>query len=166
MQLNLKSPFDMQPLAQSEQTLLGFGFNQRNSLPLLQNISNVAAVQQDPNEALMRMSLAVGQINQSGTSAPQDLNQLVQAGLPAYKLIPGGKAGMLGGSGGDRMSSDQFIAALSNPNNPVLRPYGGAAQAMNQTLSGQWSNLTTMLRQEAIKDFSGMGNELVKEMPT
>lgn len=163
MALNLKSPFDMQPLASSEQTLLGFGFNQRNSLPVLQNLSNVAAVQQDPNEALQRMSLAVGQINQSGFVRAQDLNQLVQAGLPAYKLIPGGKAGLLDGSG--RISSDQFIGALSNANNPTLRPYGGAAQAMNQTLSGQWSNLTTLLRQEAIRDFSGMGNELVKAMP-
>lgn len=164
MALNLKSPFDMQPLASSEQTLLGFGFNQRNSLPLLQNISNIASVQQDPNEALMRMALAVGQINQSGTVRAQDLNQLVQAGLPAYKLIPGGKAGILAGGGG-QIPSSQFIAALSDPNNAVLRPYAGAAQAMNNTLSGQWSNLTTLVRQEAIKAFSPLGDALVKEMP-
>lgn len=162
MQLNLQSPFDMQPLAQSAQTLLGFGFTGTNVMPLLRNISNVAAVQQDPNEALTRMALAVGQINQSGTVRAQDLNQLVQAGLPAYSLIPGGHQAI---RSGNSMSSAQFIQALSNPSNPQIARYGGAAAAMNNTLSGQWSNLTTEVRQTAIGAFQPLANELVKEMP-
>lgn len=162
MALNLRSPFDMQPLASSAQTLLGFRVPQQQLLPILQSISNVAAVQQDPNEALMRMSLAIGQINQSGTVRAQDLNQLVQAGFPAYQLIPGGKAGLLAGHG--TIPSRRFLNQLLQPGQGPLAPYGDASAAMNMTLSGQWSNLTTLVRQEAIKDFSGLGNDLVTEM--
>jgi tape measure domain-containing protein len=170
MAFNLKSPFDMQPLASSEQTLLGFGIGQKASVADLKAISNVAAVQQDPNEALSRMALAIGQINQSGVVRGQDLNQLVQAGFPAYGLlsqISGGSVQQLRKqmASGNGMDPSKFLAALADPNNPELSKYGGAAKAMNQTISGQLSNLTTEVRQTAINAFHPMADELIKEMP-
>jgi hypothetical protein len=162
-QLNLHSPFSAQPLNAAEQTLLGFGFGPAASLNVLRSISNVASVQQDPNEALTRMALAVGQINQSGTVRAQDLNQLVQSGLPAYALVPGGRAGLLSGHG--TMNSAQFMAALTDPNSAVMGRYANAAQAQNQTLSGQLSNLSSRLFMTSSHAFAPMGGELQHMIP-
>jgi hypothetical protein len=162
--LNLKSPLGMQPLAAGAQTLLGFGLNRGQSLGVLQQLANVAAIQQDPNAALDRMALAVGQINRSGTVRAQDLNQLVQSGFPAYSMIPGGHAGLL--AGGHSMSSQHFMNELLDPNNPALQLYAGAAQRMNRnSLSGQFSNLFTKVQQSAIHAFHPAAESLIAGMP-
>jgi tape measure domain-containing protein len=146
---NLKTPFELDQIAQATQTLLQFGFTGDNVVTTLQSISDVAATSANPADNLGRIALAIGQIRSAGVIRGQDLLQLTEAGFPARDLLKQ-LTGLSGPElqkeleGGLDLPAEEFIAAI-DARAGVLSRYAGGAERQAQTLSGVFSNLKDQL---------------------
>lgn len=166
---NLTTPFQLPQLTAATQTLLQFGYTAETVVKTVKNIGDVASLTANPSENLQRMALAIGQIRGSGTLRAQDLNQLVQAGFPAYQLI-----GQIYGKSsaelrkqmqsGASLPSDTFLKAVDQMQGPLQRYVGGAIKA-GHTLQGEWSNVVDALRMESAKAFEPLAKQLQKDLP-
>lgn len=168
-QYNLATPFNLPQVAQATQTLLQFGFAGDQVMGVLKSIGDVAATAADPSEALNRIAFAVGQIRTAGVLRAQDLNQLVQAGFPAYELV--GKLSGLSGeqlrdsmqTGDLNVDAEQFITALTSMTGP-LAGRKGAAALQNQTLLGQLSNFGDTIRMSLSESMQPLATFLQHEL--
>lgn len=76
------------PLAQGVQTMTSFGVELRTVLDNLETVSSAAILSPDGMEqGFMRIGRALGQIAGNGRLAAEEMNQLSEAGLPAWKLL-------------------------------------------------------------------------------
>ena len=149
---NLNAAFDLTGIASATQTLLQFGISGEQVLPVLKGLGDVAALSADPTNNLRSMAIALGQISSAGVLRAQDLNQLVQAGFPAYKLlseISGKTTGQLRKDmeSGLTLPADKFVNAIASMQGRTLEVYKGAAKSQNATLAGQWTNFKDVLAQ-------------------
>lgn len=166
---NLSTPFDLPQVASATQTLLQFGFAGGQVMDVLKSIGDVASTGANPSESLERIAFAIGQIRTAGVLRAQDLNQLVQAGFPAYELV--GQLSGLKGQGlrdamqtGDlNVTADQFIGALTSMQGPLAGRQGAAAK-QNKTLFGQFSNFGDTLRMQLSTAMQPLATELEKEL--
>jgi tape measure domain-containing protein len=78
--LGAKTPFEFKDLADNAAMLLGFGaVTQKNVIPTLRMLGDTA---QGNAEKLGSVALAFGQIKAGGRATMQDINQLINAGVP------------------------------------------------------------------------------------
>lgn len=168
-QFNIESPFNLTNIAAATQTLLQFGFTGDNVVATLKSIANVAALsgpQADDN--LGRIALALGQIRSAGVLRAQDLNQLVQAGFPAYALltqVTGQTTAELRKQmeSGLTLPAQDYIDAL-NKGTGVLAKYQSGALQMSNTLKGQWSSLRDAAQVTLADAFAPLSHSLVSTM--
>jgi tape measure domain-containing protein len=147
---NLSTPFDLRGISAAEQTLLQFRIAGDKALPVLKGLGDVAALTQDPTENLQRMAVALGQISSAGVLRAQDLNQLVQAGFPAYELLSelsGRTSAQLRKDmeTGLTLPADRFVDAVATMQGRTLEVYRGGAARQADTLYGQWTNFKDQL---------------------
>jgi tape measure domain-containing protein len=140
---NVEAPFNMQALASAQQTLLQFGVAGDQALDVLKGLGDIASLTSAPSENLERMALAIGQMSSSGLIRAQDLNQLVQAGFPAYRLlaeITGKTSAQLQQEmeTGLTLPAEQYLAHLERMQGAVLSGYKGGAEAASDTLWGTY----------------------------
>lgn len=166
---NLETPFGLGDITGATQSLLQFDVAGNDVMTTLRSLSDVAALTTNPSENLQRMAIAVGQINQAGVMRAEDLNQLVQAGFPAYKVlteITGQTTAELRKqmeSGLDLPATD-FIDAI-NTRAGVLGRYANGAKEQAQTLSGVWSNFTDTLKVDLAESTQPLAEGLKAELP-
>lgn len=172
-QFNFQSPFELPDITKAAQTLLQYGFTGQNVMPVVKTLANVASAAPAGEQAddLARSALALGQISAAGVIRGQDVNQLTQAGFPIIRLLaeashqtPQQLSAQLRG-GGIQMPSSTLVDAVAAGNGSVLTPYAHAAQAQNNTLPGQWSNLVDTLRMDAATASQPLADVLTKNMP-
>lgn len=72
------TPLQFEQVQRAAQTMLGFGVEAENLRPILQQLGDIAA---GDNDRFQRLSLAMSQISAAGKLMGQDLNQLIQAGF-------------------------------------------------------------------------------------
>jgi tape measure domain-containing protein len=166
---NLKTPFDLGQVSQATQTLLQFGFTGDNVMQTLRSISDIAATTSNPGENLGRIALALGQISSAGVLRGQDLNQLVQAGFPAFQLleqITGQTTAEIRKQmeSGLQLPAEEFIAAL-NQGGGVLAKFASGAEAQSRTLSGVFSNLKDTVQTQLAEAFQPLAAGLTETMP-
>jgi tape measure domain-containing protein len=82
-----KSPFDLESFRKASQLLLGMGVAADDVVPRLHNVSNVVAAVGGGKEQFDRISLALGQIQAKGKLSAEEVNQLAEAGVPAWDLL-------------------------------------------------------------------------------
>lgn len=88
--LAAKTPFEFPQLVDASQKLLGFGMEADKVIPLLTKVGDaVAAVGADP-ERIDRITRALGQMQAKGKVYSEELLQMADAGLPAYKMLADG----------------------------------------------------------------------------
>lgn len=167
---NLDAPFDFQGIAAAEQTLIQFGIAGDKALPVLKGLGDVAAMTSNPTQNLQSMAVALGQISSAGVMRAQDLNQLVQAGFPAYQLL----AEITGKTSvqlrkdmetGLTLPSEQFVDAIERMQGAVLERYKGGAKRQNDTLYGQWSNFKDLMARNLEKGIRPAVPDIKKELP-
>lgn len=81
------TPYESQDLARSGKTMLGYGINQKNIMPDLQMIGDIAAAADHPAESLQSLALAFGQVTAKGHLAGQETLQMINAGFNPLKEI-------------------------------------------------------------------------------
>lgn len=166
---NLKTPFGLEDLTGATQTLLNFGVAGDSVLKTVTSLGDLASTAQDPKGALQAISFAYGQINQSARVNAQDLNQLVQAGIPAYKVLAESvgqttaevKKGL---DTGVDYAPAAFLDRLTNLQG-VLAVRQGAAEKQSLTLLGQASNFRDTLNTQLSAGTQPLADDLRNNMP-
>lgn len=81
------TPFDFADLVPDAQRLMAFGFQSDQVLSTLTAIGDAASGLDAGKEGIDRITVALGQMKSSGTVHSQDINQLIQAGIPAWQML-------------------------------------------------------------------------------
>lgn len=81
-----KTPFQISGLLDSTKKLMAFGFEAEKIIPMLTVVGDTAAAMGNP-QVMDRMILALGQMQAKGKVSAQEMNQLAEAGIGAWKFL-------------------------------------------------------------------------------
>lgn len=136
-----KTPFEYTGLQAAAQRLMAFGFNAQEVIPILTTVGDtLSAFGGISQESLGRAIRALGQMRASGTILKEDLNQLIDLGIPVFDILKeklGLSAQQVANIGKEGISSATVIDALLNG---MSERFGGTMQVQSRTLLGLWSN--------------------------
>lgn len=135
------TPFGMQDLASSVQTMMGFGMSASDAQKHMKELGDIS---QGNAERFQSLSLAFAQVSSAGKLSGQDLLQMINAGFNPLNEI----SKMTGKSVGElksemekgAISADMVAAAMQNATSAGGTFYGSMA-AQSKTFSGQMSTL-------------------------
>ena len=141
-----KTPFEFKDLTNASKRMMALGFTSEQVLPTLKNIGDAVAGLGGGSEMIDRVTLALGQMQAKGKVSAQEMNQLAEAGIPAWKAL----ADNIGKSIPEAMKLAEKGAISSSIAIPAIlegmnQKFGGLMSKQNQTLLGQFSNLKDQL---------------------
>lgn len=136
------TPFEFTELVSATRRLMALGFEAEQTLPLLRVVGDAAGALGLGSEGIDRITLALGQMQSKGKVSAQEINQLAEAGIPAWQAI----ADAIGVSIPEamKMAENGAISAGVGINAIVAsmnERFGGGMAAQAQTVTGVWSNL-------------------------
>lgn len=142
-----KTPFEFPELVKNTQRLLAMGFAAEEVIPQLEAIGNVSAAYGKGTEGISRMTLALGQMSAATVVHKEDLNQLIDVGVPVWDILSA-KTGKNAQELQDlvsqgQISSDFFISAFNEWANSN---FGDMMAQQAKTFSGALSNVQDALR--------------------
>lgn len=82
-----KTPFDFPGLVASSKKLLAFGFQAQEIIPMMTSIGDAVSGVGGNVETLDRVTLAFGQMKTKGMVSAEEMNQLAEAGIPAWEML-------------------------------------------------------------------------------
>lgn len=138
----VETPFDVQGVVSTSQKLMAFGVEADKVVDTMRILGDATAAFGGNTELLDRMGYALGQMRVSGRLNAQDMNQLANAGIPAWEMLAeaAGKSvaevrkaseqGLIDG----QMAADVIMAGMQER-------YSGAMEAMSQEVGGLWSSI-------------------------
>lgn len=138
----VETPFDVQGVVGTSQKLMAFGVEADKVVDTMRILGDATAAFGGNTELLDRMGYALGQMRVSGRLNAQDMNQLANAGIPAWEMLAeaAGKSvaevrkaseqGLIDG----QMAADVIMAGMQDR-------YSGAMEAMSQEVGGLWSGI-------------------------
>jgi tape measure domain-containing protein len=137
-----KTPFEFKDLTQASKRMMALGFSAEQVIPILTNIGDAVAGLGGGSLMIDRVTLALGQMQAKGKVSAQEMNQLAEAGIPAWQLL----ANRIGRSIPEAMKLAEKGAIASSIAIPAILAgmndrFGGLMAQQNKTLLGQLSNL-------------------------
>lgn len=137
-----KTPFEFPDLVQSSQRLLAMGFSADKVLPTMTAIGDAVAGLGGGKEMIERVTTAFGQINAKGKTSAEEMNQLTEAGIPAWQMladkigksVPEAMAMVTKGSIDAKTTIDAVTAGME-------AKFGGMMEKQSHTWTGLISNL-------------------------
>lgn len=140
------TPFEFEGLAKTSKLMLAMGFEAKDLSGILRTVGDATAAMGGGNDMLDRMVLALGQINAKGKLSAQEMNQLAEAGIPAWRYLSEtiGKSipeAMQKAENGAISSKVAITAILAG----MQKDYAGGMKALSLTTEGLWSNLKDSL---------------------
>lgn len=85
-----KTPFEFPDLVRATQRLIAMGFEASQVKPTLTAVGNAVAAMGGGAAEIDRVTLALGQMQGRGKVATQEMNQLTEVGIPAWKALAEG----------------------------------------------------------------------------
>lgn len=153
-QFALTTPFEFSDLVDASQRMQALGFEARQVVPILTDVGNAVAAAGGGSERLDRVVLALSQIQSKGKVATQELNQLAESGIPAFKILTEatGKSraeiAKLVEEG--RISSKFFLDAFQKFSQAN---FGGLMEKQSRTAIGALSNIKDAVLQLSDRAF-------------
>lgn len=140
------TPFEFPGLVDSARRLQALGFAADQVIPSLQAIGNASAALGGGAAMIDRVTLALGQMTSKGKVSAQEINQLAESGIGAWKIL----AEKMGKSIPEVMALAEkglINAARAVPEilGALNAQFGGMMEKQAQTIAGQWSNLQDRL---------------------
>ena len=142
--LAARTPFETTTLREGAQRLLAYGFAAQDVIPILTRLGDIASA--SPNglaDAMQRVVLALGQMQGKGRVAGQEMNQLTEAGIPAWAALA--KSMGVSVAAAQHMVEEGLVPAhkginaiLEMANDPK---FAGLMDKQSQSLAGLWSTL-------------------------
>ena len=81
------TPFELPGLLTASKKLLAFGFASQDIIPMLAAIGDAAAMLGIGQEGISRLTNAIGQMQAKGKVSAEEMMQLAEAGVPAWKFL-------------------------------------------------------------------------------
>lgn len=136
------TPFELPGLIDSSRKLIGVGLSAKDTMATLQAFGDTAGAVGVGQEAFSRIILATSQSISAGKITLGDMNQLMENGLPIWKLL----SEAIGKPVPKIKDMITHGKLMTNDVLPKLRAqmekdYGGAMAKQSQTLNGLWSTL-------------------------
>lgn len=138
-----KTPFTMPGLVDASRQLVGAGQSAQSVIPTLTAFGDTAGALGLSQEQFNRVMLATTQALGKGKFQAEELLQITEAGIPAWRLLsralgrPVAELQELSKEG--KLVATQVLPRLEAQ---MRKDYGGAMAKQSQTLAGQWSTLT------------------------
>ena len=136
----VSSPLDMQGATKSARMLMTMGVEAENTIGVLRVLTDAAVVAGgDMEDSIYRISLALGQMLQSGTVKAQEIRQLVNANIPIFEILQeelGLTAQQVANIGKEGINSATAVNAILHG---LQKRFQGASEDMQQTLTGALS---------------------------
>lgn len=136
----ISSPLDMQGATKSARMLMTMGVEADNVIGVLRVLTDTATVAGgDVEDSIYRISLALGQMLQSGTVKAQEVRQLVNANIPIFKILReelGLTAKQIANIGKEGINSATAVNAILRG---LQKNFGGASKDLQKTLTGALS---------------------------
>jgi tape measure domain-containing protein len=162
-QFALKTPFQFSELIDASQRMQALGFNAQQVIPILNDVGNAVAGAGGGSERLDRVVLALSQIQSKGKVATQELNQLAESGIPAFRILQE----TLGKSGAavrklvedGQISSKVFLDAFQKFSQ---QNFGGLMEKQSRTFTGAMSNIKDALLITSATAFEPLYAKLAK----
>lgn len=156
--------FEFPGLLQAARQLTGMGVQAELVIPILKDVSAVVQSIGGGETEIKRVNLALTQMLAAGKVNAQDMNQLAQAGVPAWKML----ADSMGKSIGEvrelskegKITAQQLFAAFHDF--VQKNDLSGMAEKMNQTWQVSISNIIDGLRNMGAEGFEPLFNVLSK----
>ena len=140
------TPFEFPDLVEAAQRMKALGFQSDQIIPTLRTVGDTAAAMGKGKDAIDGITLALGQMQAKGKVSAQEMQQLAERGIPAWRYLADAigvdiPEAMKRAENGAIKASTALPAILGGMN----REFSGSMEAMSKTLSGQWSNIQDQL---------------------
>lgn len=136
----IASPLDTTAASKSTKMLMNMGFEAESVISLLQVLTDAAVVSGDEiGDTVYSLTLALGQMLQSGTVKAQEVRQLINANIPVLDILKeelklnGKQVSAIG-----KQSVDS-VTAVTAIINGLAKRYSGASKEMQETVAGSSS---------------------------
>ena len=136
------TPFDTSAVVSNAQRMLAYGFSDKDIIPDLTKIGNASAVLGAGEEGISRVSRALGQMKTNGRLNAEDMNQLTDVGINAWKYLADAEGKSIAQiremSQKGEISGDKAVKTILNG----LKEFDGMMdKTSNSTVSGLMSNI-------------------------
>lgn len=136
------TPFDTSAVVSNAQRMLAYGFSDKDIIPDLTKIGNVSAALGAGEEGISRVSRALGQMKTNGRLNAEDMNQLTDVGINAWKYLADAEGKSIAQiremSQKGEISGDKAVKTILNG----LKEFDGMMDKIsNSTVSGLMSNI-------------------------
>jgi tape measure domain-containing protein len=156
-----KTPFEFNDLEDASKRMLAFGFSAEQILPMLTAVGDATSGLGVGSEGVNRVVLALGQMQAKAKASSQEMMQLTETGIPAWKYL----ASAMGITTGEAMKmvekglvpAEQAINAITQG---MEQDFGGMMAAQMNTAAGGASNLADAMDQ--LK--KGLGTAILPEV--
>lgn len=136
------TPFQFEGLVQSSKQMLAFGFAAKDVIPNLTAVGDAIAAVGGGDEAIQGVIRALGQMSQKGKVSAEEINQLAERGIGAWKYLAEAAGVSIAdvqklaekGALDAGIAIQTILAGMSGE-------FGGLMEKQAQTLLGQLSNL-------------------------
>lgn len=137
-----KTPFEFNQVTEAAQKFLAFGFTAEQVIPTLTAVGDAAAGVGLGAEGINRVTLAIGQMAAKSKVQSDEMLQLTEAGIPAWKML----AEAIGTSvpeAMDRVTKGAVDAqtGISALISGMQSTFGGMMEQQSQTIAGTWSSM-------------------------
>ncbi|HEU0139613.1 MAG TPA: tape measure protein, partial [Bryobacteraceae bacterium] len=141
-----KTPFEFPELVQAARNMKAMGFEAAAVIPMMTVIGDAAAAMGGGAAMVDRITTALGQMQAKTKVAAQEMIQLTETGIPAWKMLADG----IGVSIPQAMKmAEKGAIDAGTAINAILAgmqsEFGGMMEQQSRTLQGQWSNLKDQL---------------------
>jgi len=133
-----ESPFDVKGIDEASTALMGMGFQIKDVRKWIPTLGDVAGVLGGGTETVQGLALALGQMNAKGKVSAEEMQQLAERGVPAWKMLADGMHMSVGevqklASDGKLMAKD----ALPLIQKGMEKAFGGGMQNYMKSTVGQ-----------------------------
>lgn len=160
----IDTPFEFEGLAKLSQRLQGAGVQVEKVIPLMRDFGNiVAATGEISAERLEGVSTALSQIISKGRVSAEEMEQLAERGIPAWKLLAEAtgktQTELRKMSEQGQLSSDVLVAALQKISR---EKFGDSMEKQSKTALGALSTIKDVITQTAANTFQPLFDEGAK----
>ena len=157
--MGAETPFEFKGLADASRSLLALGFDAQKIMPMLGILGDTAAAFGENELFIIRIGTALGQMQAKGKVSGEEMRQLAEAGIPAWRMLADAigtdvKGAMEMVEKGSIDSAQAINALLLG----MQTKYAGAMEKQSRTLLGLYStfqdSVTTMM--------AGIGDSLAE----
>lgn len=167
--LAVTTPYTTKELGAAARQMMAYGFAAQDIPGLLVNIGNASSALGLGTEGIQRITLALGQMGAKGTVQAEEMRQLAEAGIPAWKAL----ADTMGVSIPQAMDAVEkrtvsSATGITSVLTAMNAKFGGGMEAQSKTIAGSISNIIDSMELMAgavgagINNFTGLSSILTK----